>query len=299
GCTDALTYLGEPAVVSVGTLFQAALLPGILLAGLYAGYAFVYALLNPSKAPAVEMGSANAEPIGSNHALAWFLAAPVALIGGLVLASQVGLVGSQDITVQSRTELQEGASLRTNVSPACEAAMIDLHGQDAWDTAVAEQAAIDAAGGLQDSRELTEEELLEARADKIANAAPIGTGLAIGFVLLALMLTTARGVAPSKSFTPLAIGLGGVALAFIVDAFVMGAAMGPGPRLVLLLIPLALTLYGCREAVARLGQNELIRVVFPPLVLIVAVLGSILGGITNPTPAAALGAGGAIMLAAY
>ena len=36
GCTDALTYLGEPAVLSVGTLFQAALLPGILLALLYA-----------------------------------------------------------------------------------------------------------------------------------------------------------------------------------------------------------------------------------------------------------------------
>ena len=36
GCSDALTYLGEPAVVSVGTLFQAALLPGILLAFLYA-----------------------------------------------------------------------------------------------------------------------------------------------------------------------------------------------------------------------------------------------------------------------
>jgi len=49
----------------------------------------------------------------------------------------------------------------------------------------------------------------------------------------------------------------------------------------------------------RLAQNELLRVVFPPLVLIVAVLGSILGGITNPTPAAALGAAGAIMLAAY
>lgn len=30
GCTDALTYPGEPAVVSVGTLFQAALLPCIL-----------------------------------------------------------------------------------------------------------------------------------------------------------------------------------------------------------------------------------------------------------------------------
>jgi TRAP-type mannitol/chloroaromatic compound transport system permease large subunit len=52
-------------------------------------------------------------------------------------------------------------------------------------------------------------------------------------------------------------------------------------------------------AMKRLATNELLRVVFPPLVLIVAVLGSILGGITNPTPAAALGAGGAIMLAAY
>jgi TRAP-type mannitol/chloroaromatic compound transport system permease large subunit len=48
----------------------------------------------------------------------------------------------------------------------------------------------------------------------------------------------------------------------------------------------------------RLASVEILRVVFPPLVLIVAVLGSILGGITNPTPAAALGAAGAIMLAA-
>jgi TRAP-type mannitol/chloroaromatic compound transport system permease large subunit len=48
-----------------------------------------------------------------------------------------------------------------------------------------------------------------------------------------------------------------------------------------------------------LARNDLLRVVFPPLILIVAVLGSILGGITNPTPAAALGAAGAIMLAAY
>ena len=63
GCTDALTYLGEPAVVSVGTLFQAALLPGIILAFLYAAYAFGYALFNPSKAPAVAMGRASEEKI--------------------------------------------------------------------------------------------------------------------------------------------------------------------------------------------------------------------------------------------
>ena len=299
GCTDALTYLGEPAVVSVGTLFQAALVPGIMLAGLYAGYAFVYALLNPSKAPAVQMGSASAEVITRNEALSWFLAAPIALIGGAILMGQVGVIGSQDITVSSRTALGEGASLRTNVSPACEAAMIDLHGQEAWDIAKAEQAEIDAAGGVQESRELTEDELVQARADKTAAAAPIGTGLAVAMVMLGLILTTARGVAPSKDFRPIAIGIGGVVLCLLADALFLGPAMTSGTRLAILAIPLIIALYGCRTAVATLGENELVRVVFPPLVLIVAVLGSILGGITNPTPAAALGAAGAIMLAAY
>ncbi|MGB5068155.1 MAG: TRAP transporter large permease subunit, partial [Albidovulum sp.] len=51
GCSDALTYLGKAAVLSVGTLFQAALLPGILLAVLYGLYAFGFALLYPHKAP--------------------------------------------------------------------------------------------------------------------------------------------------------------------------------------------------------------------------------------------------------
>ncbi|WP_273509560.1 TRAP transporter large permease subunit, partial [Planktotalea frisia] len=72
GCTDALTYLGQPAVLSVGTLFQAALLPGILLALLYALYAFGYALVNPSKAPAVEMGSGNGEVITRSEGFTWF-----------------------------------------------------------------------------------------------------------------------------------------------------------------------------------------------------------------------------------
>ena len=101
GCSDALTYLGEPAVVSVGTLFQAALLPGILLAMLYSGYAFVYALFNPSKAPAVQMGSSNSEPITRSEGLTWFLGAPIMLIGGLILFVNIGLVGSQSTIVDS------------------------------------------------------------------------------------------------------------------------------------------------------------------------------------------------------
>ena len=57
-------------------------------------------------------------------------------------------------------------------------------------------------------------------------------------------------------------------------------------------------LYGLKTAVGRLQNIDVLRVVSPPVILIVSVLGSILGGVTSPTPAAALGAAGAIMLAA-
>jgi TRAP-type mannitol/chloroaromatic compound transport system permease large subunit len=299
GCTDALTFLGEPAVVSVGTLFQAALLPGIMLAFLYAAYAFTYALFNPSKAPAVQMGAASSEVITRNEALGWFLAAPVILVGGTIFLSTLGVVGSQNVQVDTFSDVGERASLRTNVSEECQASMIDLHGQAAWDAAVIESAAIQEAGGLEASVELTEEEQTAALEANITNAAPIGTGLAVGLVLLGLVLTTAMGVSPSANPTPLWIGIGGVALAFAVDFFLISPITTPGTTLVLLTIPLVIIIWACRHAVERMGQNELLRVVFPPLVLIVAVLGSILGGVTNPTPAAALGAGGAIMLAAY
>ena len=59
--------------------------------------------------------------------------------------SQINVVGSQSLTVSSFSEAGQTASLRTSVSEECQAAMIDLHGQSAWDEAVAEQAAIDRA----------------------------------------------------------------------------------------------------------------------------------------------------------
>ncbi|MEM7720391.1 MAG: TRAP transporter large permease subunit [Pseudomonadota bacterium] len=299
GCTDALTYLGEPAVVSVGTLFQAALIPGIMLAFLYAAYAFGYALFNPSKAPAVEMGSTNSEVITKNEALTWFLFAPAALIFGLIFLAGANVVGDQTVTVGSFSEAGESASLRTNVGDDCAAAMIELHGQDAWDAALAEQSNIDAAGGVQQAEELSDEARAALLEERIADAAPIGTGVAIGFLVLALVLTTAMGISPSSDPRPLWIGLGAAAFALFVDAAFISPLTSPGVTFVRLLIPLAVVLWACSHAVERLGRNELLRVVFPPLVLIIAVLGSILGGITNPTPAAALGAGGAIMLAAY
>jgi TRAP-type mannitol/chloroaromatic compound transport system permease large subunit len=299
GCSDALTFLGEPAVLSVGTLFQSALLPGILLAFLYAAYAFGYALMNPSKAPAVVMDGDGGDVITRNEGLLWFLGVPALLIGGVMLMSSANLVGSQTIIVDSFSDRGEAASLRTSVSEECQASMIDLHGQLAWDQAVAEQAAIDAQGGLEESAKLTEEERAVIFAERVEAAAPIGSGIATLVVLLALVLTTARGIAPSADPTRLYIGLAGGALMFLVDILLISPTTSAGVTVLLMVIPFGIMAYGITYAGGLLSKNELLRVVFPPLVLIVAVLGSILGGITNPTPAAALGAGGALLLAAY
>ncbi len=299
GCSDALTFLGQPAVVSVGTLFQAALVPGIMLAVLYGLYAFGYAMFNPKQAPAVEMGASNGEPITRKEGLTWFVGVPVAMIGLVIALNQVNLIGNQHIVVDSFSDAGQTASLRTNVGAECKASMIDLHGQLAWDQAMAEQSEIDAAGGVAEARALSDEERSSLFAERVAAAPALGSGLSIGFLMLALVLTTGRGVSPSADTRPLLIGAVGIGLGLLADILLIKPMTSPGWTMIYLAIPLAMIFYGIRFAAGLLGKNELLRVVFPPLVLIIAVLGSILGGITNPTPAAALGAGGAIMLAAY
>ncbi|MEL6681880.1 MAG: TRAP transporter large permease subunit [Pseudomonadota bacterium] len=300
GCSDALTFLGEPAVVSVGTLFQAALLPGIMLAALYAGYAFVFALINPSKAPPVQIdGDAQGEVITRNESFTWFLAVPVGIIGLAIGMGQTNLVGSQSVIVDSFTDAGQTASLRTRVSEECQASMIELHGLAAWEQAVAEQAAIDEAGGVAEARALSDEERAALVLEKVDAAAPIGTGIAITAVLLGLMLAIARGVAPTADHRPLIVGAVGIILLLLADVIFISPLTTPGWTTLIILTPLAVAYIGVKQAAGFLAANEILRVVFPPLVLIVAVLGSILGGITNPTPAAALGAGGAILLATY
>ncbi len=299
GCSDALTYLGEAAVVSVGTLFQAAILPGVMLAILYGLYAFVFALIFPKKAPPVPHMDTHGEKISGRWAMQWFLIAPVVLIGGMLALAEFNVVGSQNIIVDSYSDASEGASLRTNVSEQCKASMIELHGIEKWNAAIAQQQTIDDGGGVQESYKLTKDQLVSAKADMVANAAPIGTGIAVAFTFLALILVFARGISPSADTRPLLIGFAGVILAFILDTALISPLDTAGHTVVVLAVPMLITLYGVVYAAKILAKNELLAVVFPPLVLIVAVLGSILGGITNPTPAAALGAGGAILLAAY
>ncbi|MBV1863311.1 MAG: TRAP transporter large permease subunit [Rhodobacteraceae bacterium] len=301
GCSDALTYLGEAAVLSVGTLFQAAILPGILLAVLYGLYAFVYAMLNPEKAPPVPSIAGSGPKIGARHATMWFLLVPIGVIAFAIASSAVNISGGQSLVIDSVADVGQQADLRTNVSDRCQVAMIEKHGQEKWDRAVAQQSEIEAAGGNQSQAErtLSDEQIEEARVEKLANTAPIGSGVLKIVVMLALVLTTAYGVRKTAELRPLLIGAVGCISALGVDALFVMPDTTPGVSLLMLAIPYGLALYGAKYAAGILGQNEVLRVVFPPLVLIIAVLGSILGGITNPTPAAALGAGGAIMLAAY
>ena len=80
--------------------------------------------------------------------------------------------------------------------------------------------------------------------------------------------------------------------------FYVGAETPPWSRVFYYFFPFIFLFYGLKQSIHFLLKIEVIRVVVPPVVLIIAVLGSIFGGVTNPTPAAALGAGGALLLAA-
>ena len=300
GCSDALTLLGEAAVLSVGTLFKSAIVPGLFLATLYGLYAFGYALLRPHNAPPVAPGdrSAATGEVDLRRRFFWFLAAPaigVVVVGGLFATN---IAGPQAVSFSSLFDRGGAPELRTNVSDRCQAAMIDIHGQEKWDRSVAAQKALDASGSNA-GQPISDEEIAKRRVAAVAALPPLSEALLVSLLLVALLLTTTQGIAPHEPSRPLLIGAAGIGGAIVADALWVGPATNPGVATLIYAIPFLAMAQGLRRALPRLAQNELLRVVFPPLVLIVAVLGSILGGITNPTPAAALGAAGALMLSAH
>ncbi|MEM7216334.1 MAG: TRAP transporter large permease subunit [Pseudomonadota bacterium] len=232
-----LEMLGEPAVLSTGTLFKAAFIPGLFLSLLYAAYAFGFAMIWKDQAPPVELGEPSEynlmEKYGNNS---WKVAAamlgPVIALAGLwVLLSVFGGIG---VTI------------------------VD---------------------------------------EKIVHA-PVSHGAMSIIVLTGFLISLGFAFRPTYDQRPMLIGLSGVLLMFLVDALLVPGEAGGGQTTVYQFIPLAMIAYGLKHAIPRLMEVEAIRVVSPPIILIVAVLGSILGGVTNPTAAAALGAAGAIMLSA-
>lgn len=232
-----LEMLGEPAVLSTGTLFKAAFIPGVFLALLYAAYALGYALLNRDKAPPVQLGEPDPYNLLSYYKYnPWLLMA--AMIGPLVafVAIWIGLTSA------------------------------DLVGS--------------------------------ATVDEITTHGPIASGNIAILVLVGSILTLAWALRPGHSTKPIFIGLLGVVLSFVFDWMFIPGDAGGGEKAIYYIIPGAMMAYGLKHASVRLMEIETLRVVAPPVILIVAVLGSILGGITNPTAAASLGAAGAVMLAA-
>ena len=130
------------------------------------------------------------------------------------------------------------------------------------------------------------------------NAPLISMSLAIFCLLCFISFFVSLPLKPKDSNFPIYLGILGASLTIVIACIYVGPDMLPWNRFFYYVFPFLLIFYGLRTSVPRLMEIEVIRVVVPPVVLIVAVLGSIFGGVTNPTPAAALGAGGALLLAA-
>ena len=89
-----LILLADITAQSVGTLFAAAMLPGLMLAALFCAYILALAYLRPQDAPTIPAAE-RAELTGTDLArrAAWVLAPPLALIFG-VLGSIIGGLAS-------------------------------------------------------------------------------------------------------------------------------------------------------------------------------------------------------------
>ncbi|PID62804.1 MAG: C4-dicarboxylate ABC transporter permease [Gammaproteobacteria bacterium] len=235
--TTVIQMLGEPAVLSTGTLFKAAFIPGVVLALLYALYAFGYALLRPAAAPPIPR-----QELGGDH-----------------------------YDLDAHYGNSKGKRLLFTFGPFVGLVVL-------W-FLLARLGIVSAQNGLPDDGALSH-----------------GTMFVVTGAVTLLLL--ARVLRPLAEPFPLYVGLVGVLCYALVDMAVLDSAAAPGKRFLAYGIPVLIMLYGLRVALSRLAEIEVLRVVSPPVILIVSVLGSILGGITSPTPAAALGAAGAIMLAA-
>ncbi|WP_249693802.1 TRAP transporter large permease subunit [Stappia sp. WLB 29] len=119
-----LIIYGLTANVSVGDLFTAAFMPGLMLAGFYVAYVLIRARLNPSLAP---IADGPAEPLSEKLRLLKGLILPLLVVGGVLgsiyggiasvtEASAVGVAGVLLSTVvrgEFSLALLKGAALQT------------------------------------------------------------------------------------------------------------------------------------------------------------------------------------------
>lgn len=114
--TGELTMPSEFAVTSTsaGEMFLGALVPGLVLVGLYMAYILVYALLNPTKAPAVRFGGGYdgkfiLKVIGTLvPPLALIFLVLGAIITGVATVNQAGAIGAAGALLMASYRLKEG-----------------------------------------------------------------------------------------------------------------------------------------------------------------------------------------------
>lgn len=125
----------SPDTVSVGDLFAGALLPGLMLVGLYILYQLVVAIVRPeSSPPAVEKGEAGAE-ITLGHLLR-ILVPPIALIfsvlgsilAGMATPTEAAAVGAVGATLLAGLKLQPEKPLPIYVAALSLIAVLVLAG---------------------------------------------------------------------------------------------------------------------------------------------------------------------------
>ncbi len=116
-----LVVLGDQLGVSVGDLFLGALLPGLILAGMYALYIVIVALLRPQAAPALPAEERALPPGELARRVAFVLFPPLALIllvlgsifAGVATPTEAGALGAVGaITLAALNRRLDLASLR-------------------------------------------------------------------------------------------------------------------------------------------------------------------------------------------
>ena len=114
--TGELTMPSEFAVTSTsaGEMFLGALVPGLVLVGLYMAYILVYAILNPTKAPAVRFGGGYdgkflLKVVGTLvPPLALIFLVLGAIITGVATVNQAGAIGAAGALIMASYRLKDG-----------------------------------------------------------------------------------------------------------------------------------------------------------------------------------------------
>lgn len=149
--------------------------------------------------------------------------------------------------------------------------------------------------------------MLKAGYDKRLSAGTVCTAGTLGQIIPPSTLLIILSDVMSNAYQQAQFTEGKFSVETISVGQTFAAALVPGLVLVGLYITYILVVARLRPAMApmpkdrtvALSNKQIAGVLAPPLILIVAVLGSILSGIATPTEAASVGAVGAVLLAAH